>query len=46
MPAISVVSDANVVLKWFHSKGEDEVEPAAPSSMPTRNAWLPSRFST
>lgn len=28
MPAISVVSDANVVLKWFHSKGEDEVEPA------------------
>jgi predicted nucleic acid-binding protein len=28
MPAISVVSDANVVLKWFHSKDEDEVEPA------------------
>jgi len=28
MPAISVVSDANVVLKWFHSEGEDEVEPA------------------
>jgi predicted nucleic acid-binding protein len=28
MPAISVVSDANVVLKWFHSEGEDEVESA------------------
>jgi len=28
MSAISVVSDANVVLKWFHSKGEDEVESA------------------
>lgn len=28
MPAISVVSDANVVLKWFHSEGEDEVGPA------------------
>lgn len=28
MPAISVVSDANIVLKWFHSEGEDEVEPA------------------
>jgi predicted nucleic acid-binding protein len=28
MPTISVVSDANVVLKWFHSAGEDEVEPA------------------
>jgi len=28
MPAISVVSDANVVLKWFHSAGEDEVGPA------------------
>jgi predicted nucleic acid-binding protein len=28
MPAISVVSDANVVLKWFHSEGEEEVEPA------------------
>jgi predicted nucleic acid-binding protein len=28
MPAINVVSDANVVLKWFHSKGEDEVEAA------------------
>src|SRR5215212_5575044 len=28
MPAISVVSDANIVLKWFHSKGEEEVEPA------------------
>lgn len=28
MPAISVVSDANVVLKWFHSKGEEEVESA------------------
>jgi predicted nucleic acid-binding protein len=28
MPAIDVVSDANVVLKWFHSKGEEEVEPA------------------
>jgi predicted nucleic acid-binding protein len=28
MPAISVVSDANIVLKWFHSEGEEEVEPA------------------
>lgn len=28
MPAISVVSDANVVLKWFHSEGENEVGPA------------------
>jgi predicted nucleic acid-binding protein len=28
MPAISVVSDANVVLKWFHSRGEEEVESA------------------
>jgi len=27
-PAIDVVSDANVVLKWFHSGGEEEVEPA------------------
>jgi predicted nucleic acid-binding protein len=26
MPAISVVSDANIVLKWFHSEGEEEVE--------------------
>jgi predicted nucleic acid-binding protein len=28
MPAISVVSDANIILKWFHSEGEEEVEPA------------------
>lgn len=28
MPAISVVSDANIVLKWFHSKDEEEVEAA------------------
>lgn len=28
MPAISVVSDANIVLKWFHAEGEEEVEPA------------------
>ncbi len=28
MPAIDVVSDANIVLKWFHSEGEEEVEPA------------------
>lgn len=28
MPVISVVSDANIVLKWFHSEGEEEVEPA------------------
>jgi predicted nucleic acid-binding protein len=28
MPAINVVSDANVVLKWFHSEGEEEVEAA------------------
>jgi predicted nucleic acid-binding protein len=25
MPAISVVSDANIVLKWFHAEGEEEV---------------------
>jgi predicted nucleic acid-binding protein len=28
MPAISVVSDANVVLKWFHSEDEEEVDAA------------------
>lgn len=28
MPTISVVSDANVVLKWFRSEGEEEVGPA------------------
>ncbi|MDP8970888.1 MAG: type II toxin-antitoxin system VapC family toxin [Actinomycetota bacterium] len=28
MPAIDVVSDANVALKWFHAQGEEEVEPA------------------
>ncbi|HYU50818.1 MAG TPA: type II toxin-antitoxin system VapC family toxin [Candidatus Limnocylindria bacterium] len=28
MPAIDVVSDASVVLKWFHAEGEEEVEPA------------------
>lgn len=28
MPAIDVVSDANVALKWFHADGEDEIEPA------------------
>ena len=28
MPEIDVVSDASVALKWFHSEGEDEVEPA------------------
>jgi predicted nucleic acid-binding protein len=28
MPAISVVSDANVVLKWFHAEGEEEVDSA------------------
>jgi predicted nucleic acid-binding protein len=28
MPAIDVVSDASVVLKWFHADGEEEVEPA------------------
>lgn len=26
--AIDVVSDASVALKWFHAKGEEEVEPA------------------
>jgi predicted nucleic acid-binding protein len=25
MPAIEVVSDANVALKWFHAEGEEEV---------------------
>jgi predicted nucleic acid-binding protein len=25
MPAISVVSDANIVLKWFHAEDEEEV---------------------
>jgi predicted nucleic acid-binding protein len=28
MPAISVVSDANVVLKWFHAENEEEVDSA------------------
>jgi predicted nucleic acid-binding protein len=28
MPAINVVSDANVVLKWFHVEGEEEVSSA------------------
>lgn len=28
MPAMSVVSDANIVLKWFHAEGEEEVEAA------------------
>jgi predicted nucleic acid-binding protein len=28
MPAINIVSDANIVLKWFHAEGEEEVEPA------------------
>lgn len=28
MPAIDVVSDASVVLKWFHAEGEVEVGPA------------------
>jgi len=27
-PVIDVVSDANVVIKWFHTEGEEEVEPA------------------
>jgi len=26
MPAINVVSDANIVIKWFHVEGEEEVE--------------------
>jgi len=28
MPAIDIVSDASVVLKWFHTEGEAEVEAA------------------
>ncbi len=28
MPAIDVVSDASVVLKWFHTEGEEEVAEA------------------
>ncbi len=28
MPAIDVVSDASVALKWFHTMGEEEVEAA------------------
>ncbi len=28
MPAIDVVSDASVVLKWFHGEGEEEVDSA------------------
>jgi predicted nucleic acid-binding protein len=28
MPAIDVVSDASVALKWFHTEGEEELEPA------------------
>ena len=27
-PAVDVVGDANVALKWFHAEGEEEVEPA------------------
>jgi predicted nucleic acid-binding protein len=27
-PAIDVVSDANVALKWFHAEGEEEVQAA------------------
>jgi predicted nucleic acid-binding protein len=28
MPTADVLCDASVVLKWFHSRGEEEVEPA------------------
>jgi predicted nucleic acid-binding protein len=28
MPTIDIVSDASVVLKWFHAEGEEEVEAA------------------
>jgi predicted nucleic acid-binding protein len=28
MPSTSVVADANVALKWFHTTGEQEVEPS------------------
>lgn len=28
MPAIDVVSDASVAIKWFHAEGEEEVEPS------------------
>lgn len=28
MSATNVVSDANIVLKWFHSEGEEEVDAA------------------
>jgi hypothetical protein len=28
MPAIDVVSDASVALKWFHAEGEEELEPS------------------
>ena len=28
MPSIDIVSDASVVLKWFHAEGEEEVEEA------------------
>jgi predicted nucleic acid-binding protein len=28
MPVRDVIADANVVLKWFHEKGEEEVEAA------------------
>jgi len=28
MPAINVVSDANVVLKWFHAENEEDVDAA------------------
>jgi predicted nucleic acid-binding protein len=27
MRSIDIVADANVALKWFHAKGEEEVEP-------------------
>lgn len=28
MPVLDVLADANVVLKWFHEEGEEEVEAA------------------
>ena len=28
MPVADVIADTNVVLKWFHTEGEEELEPA------------------
>jgi hypothetical protein len=46
MPAIDVVSDASVALKWFHAEGEEEVEPARALISRTRRGQSGSQCST